>query len=102
MTTLNSNYYELVSQLPADSEVTCRDVSWEEYEDLLERVGEARGLRVSFDNGTLQVMTLSAEHERYARYLEKLTGLLSVRFRMSVLSCGSATMRKEKKRKGNE
>ena len=102
MSTLKSNYYEVVSHLPPDADVTFRDVSWEEYEDLLEQVGEASWLRISYDDGTLQVMTISAEHESYACYLEKLMGFLSIRFHISVRSFGSMTMRKQKKRKGNE
>src|SRR3982750_580997 len=102
MSTLATNYYNIVSQLPAAAVVTFHNVSWEEYEDLLEQVGEARQLRISYNDGTLQVMTLSAEHERYARFFEKLMTILSLRLRISILSFGSATMRKQKRDKGNE
>ena len=96
------SYYETVSQLPEDTVVIWHNVSWEEYEELLEQAGEASGLRISFDNGTLQAMTLSAEHEKYARFIENLVGAVRLRLRVRILSFGSATMKKRKKGKGNE
>lgn len=102
MSTLTTNYYDIVSQLPAAAFVIFHNVSWEEYEDLLEQVGEARHLRISYNNGTLQVMTLSTEHEKYARFFESLMTAIRLRLRINILSFGSATMRKQKRDKGNE
>ena len=58
--------------MPEDTVVIFHGVSWEEYEQLLAQAGEASGLRISFDDGTLQVMTLSSEHENYVRFIESL------------------------------
>lgn len=102
MSTQTLSYYEIVSQLPEDTVITFHNVSWEEYEDLLEQVGEAAGLRISFDDGTLKVMTLSSKHEKYERFFEALVTAIRLRLRINILSFGSATMRKRKKRKGNE
>jgi|ERR1041384_7340452 hypothetical protein len=68
MSTQTLSPYAFVSELPAAAEITFHDVTWEEYEELLEEVGEASGLRISYDEGTLNVMTLSAEHECYERF----------------------------------
>ncbi|MEK6299564.1 MAG: Uma2 family endonuclease [Acidobacteriota bacterium] len=102
MSTQTLQYYEIVSQLPEDTVITFRNVGWEEYEDLLEQVGEASGLRISFDDGTLKVMTLSSKHKKYERFLEALITAVRLRLRINILSFGSATMRKRKKKKGNE
>ncbi len=102
MSTETISYYEIVSKLPDDAAVTFHYVSWEEYEELLEQVGEARGLRISYDDGTLEVMTLSPEHENYARFIEKLVAIISLRLQINIRSFGSATMRKRKRRKGKE
>ena len=102
MSTQISNYCELVNRLPADTVVTFHDVSWEEYEDLLEQVREANGLRISYDDGTLHVMTLSPTHENYARFIETLIAIIRLRLRINIRSFGSTTMRKRKQRKGNE
>lgn len=97
MSTQTLSYYEFVSQLPAETVVTFHNVSWEEYEDLLQQIGEPAGLRISYDDGTLKAMTLSSEHEHYTSFLEKLMGLLSVRLRINILSFGSATMKRKPK-----
>jgi len=102
MITDTTNYYAVVSQMPEDTIVIFHGVSWEEYEELLIRVGEAPGLRISYDDEILKVLTLSSEHEKYARFIENLVGVIRLRLRMKILSFGSATMKKSKKRKGNE
>jgi Uma2 family endonuclease len=102
MSTQITTYYEIVSQLPGDASVTFRDVSWDEYEELLEQVGEAPGLRISYDNGSLHVMTISAEHEKYTLFINSLIAGIRLRLRMDILAFGSATMRKPKRSAGHE
>ena len=85
---------EVIERLPADSTLTLRNVSWAEYEALLENLGDASGLRISYDGGTLHVMTLSSEHESYSRLIEALVRLLSTKLRIRVLSFGSSTIKK--------
>src|SRR3990172_2517293 len=97
MSTQTVPFREIIEKLPADSTLTLRNVSWEEYEALLESLGEASGRRVSYDQGTLQIMTLSSEHESYSRLLEKLLALLSARLRIRVLSFGSSPMKHKEK-----
>ena len=97
-----TNYYAVVSKLPEDAEVIIHGATWEEYEELLDQVGEAAGLRVSFNNGTLKVMSFPSEHEKYVRFIERLISTLSLRLRINIVSFGSATMRKRRESKGNE
>jgi Uma2 family endonuclease len=97
-----TGYYEIVSQLPPAADITFHHVSWDDYEELLDQVGEASGLRISYNEGTLQVMSLSPEHENYARFFEALITAIRLRLRIKILSFGSTTMRKSKKRKGKE
>ena len=102
MSTQTASYYDIVSQLPENASVTFGDVSWDEYEELLEEVGEAPGLRISYDNGSLHVMTISAEHEKYAIFINSLIAGIRLRLRMDILAFGSATMRKPKRSAGHE
>ena len=100
--TKTPNYFAVVSQMPDAHVETFHNVTWDEYEELLEQVGEARGLRISYNDGTLKVMSLSLEHEKYADFIKRLISVLSLRLRINILFSGSATMRKRKKSKGNE
>lgn len=102
MSTQTVNYCEVIEQLPPDSTLILRDVSWEAYEELLDAVGEAKHLRISYDQGTLQIMTLSSEHEVYSYLINDLVRLLSIRLRIKVLCFGSATMKKPRRNKGLE
>jgi Uma2 family endonuclease len=97
-----SNFYGLVSQLPEDTIVIFRGVTWEEYEELLDQVGEASGLRISYNDGILKVTSLSVEHEACVRFIEALIGAIRIGLRINIISTGSATIRKQRKKKGNE
>lgn len=102
MSTATLSYFEIASNLPPSAVVTFHDVSWEEYEQLIEELGEAPGRRVSYNDGTLNITTLSSEHERYSDFLKRLVGHLSFRLGVNICSFGSATMRKQARKKGSE
>jgi len=102
MSTDTTSYFAGVEAMPEDTIVIFHNVTWEEYEELLAQVGEAGGLRISFNDGTLKVMTLSDEHEKYAVFFNRLVSALSLRLHINILFFGSATMRKREKSKGNE
>jgi Uma2 family endonuclease len=93
MSATATNWLELVERLPEDAEIKLHNVSWDDYEELLEQVGEARGLRISYDERTLRILTLSSEHENDVRFFEKLIAILSLRMRLNIRSFGSSTMR---------
>jgi len=103
MSTLTTtNWLELVEQITPERPLILSHVTWDEYEDLLKQVGEPAGLRISYNDGRLQIMSLSAEHEKYVRFLEKMIAAMSLRLNLVILSFGSATMKKQKRDKGNE
>jgi Uma2 family endonuclease len=103
MSTATINLHqELIDKLPPASTLILRDIGWEEYEELLDALGEAKGLRISYDQGTLQIMTLSTRHEKYARLIDNLVSLFSITMRIKVLCYGSATMKKQDKLRGAE
>ncbi|MFN0123335.1 MAG: Uma2 family endonuclease [Blastocatellia bacterium] len=102
MVTETLTYFDAVSTMPPDTVVIFQRVSWEEYEELLEQVGEAHGLRISYLDGTLKVMSLSPEHEQFVAFIESMISSVRLRLRINILFFGSMTMRKQKKTKGNE
>lgn len=103
MSTLATRWPEVIKEFPADSLITLRHIPWEEYEELLDQLDKARsGLRISYNEGTLQIMTLSSEHEKYARFFETLMTAIRLRLRLNILSFGSSTMKKRSKAKGTE
>ena len=59
-------------------------MSWEEYEELLEQVGEANWLRISYDERTLSVVAVSSKHEIYTRFLESLMTAFRLRLHINL------------------
>lgn len=90
-----ARYQELIELMPEASTLALSNVCWETYEALLETMIERRGLRLSYTEGTLQVMTLSAEHENHTELIKLLVRQLSLAHRIKVLFFGSTTMKKE-------
>src|SRR4029079_801913 len=78
------------------------EIDWEEYDELLDALGEAKGLRISFDQGTLQIMTLSTRHEKYNRLIDNLVNTFSLSMRTKVLCFGSSTIKKQDALRGAE
>ncbi len=100
--TQKKSLLELVENLPQSCVLTLYEKTWEDYEKLLEEVGEASWLRIWFNEGVLQIMTLSVEHENYSAILHTLTTHLSFAKKIKVLSYRSATIKIDKKSKGAE
>jgi Uma2 family endonuclease len=77
-------------------------VSWEEYEDLLADLGDRPGVRVSYDEGRLQIMGPSAEHEEYGEFVLSVARVWSEELGFPLETRGSATWRRRALRKGVE
>lgn len=95
MTVQTANYFEAIEHMPSGGTLLLKDVGWDEYEELIDSVGEAGYLRISYDAGRLQIMTLSPEHEHYQVLINDLVKMFCVKHRIKVLCYGSATMRKK-------
>ena len=70
MSTETPGYLDAIKHLPEGGTLHLQDVTWKEYEELVERRDEVSHVRLSFDGGRLEIMSPSAEHERYARLFE--------------------------------
>ena len=102
MTATAESYLDAIATLPVNGTLTLRDVTWGDYEHLLDEVGEAAGLRISYNKGVIEVMILSSEHESLALFVQDLVRLISLRRRRKILCFGSATMKKKRQEKGAE
>lgn len=81
--------------------VVLRDASWQLYKAML-RDFEEQPSRVNYDRGTLEVMTLSIEHERFKSVLGLMIGMLALAFHLKVTHGGSSTLKRLSKKKGLE
>jgi Uma2 family endonuclease len=88
-------------QIPNVDYAYLEGVSWDEYEALSARAGE-RHIRFTYDEGRLEIMTLSYEHEWAAELLGLLIDLLVMVLDMPCQAGGSTTMKRKLKKKGLE
>lgn len=87
---------------PAEQRVVLRHVSWETYERLLADNAGASTPRVTYDRGTLELMSPLPEHERLNRAVQLLVPLVGRRLGVPVYSLGSTTFRREDMQRGFE
>ena len=76
-------------------------ISWGTFERILDEIGE-RHLRVTYDNGELEFMTLSFEHENYSRWISRLIFFVALEWNVPLASGGSTTLKRSLRRKGLE
>jgi Uma2 family endonuclease len=103
MSVQTSELIEAVEHLPAGGRLTLYGVGWDEYEELLEQLSDyLPGVRVSYDHGTLEIVTPSFKHEKYKGLVHDFVRLLGDELDQEILCYGSATLKIEKKRRGAE
>lgn len=97
-----SPYIDAIRHLPAGSTLIASDVSWDSYEALLAELGDACAVRVTFDEGTLEVVSPSAKHEKFERFIEAVAGVVASELGLDLESFGSATFRRKDVQRGAE
>ena len=78
------------------------DISWADYENFLEDFEERPGWRLAFDEGRLEIMPPTIEHERYSVTFNDFIRLYCLHFDIDLESTGSTTFRSEDLEKGVE
>jgi len=77
------------------------DVDWEGYRSLLNILGD-RPVRVTYDRGTLELMTPLPIHERYKSLFGRLIEMLTEELDLPMYSFGSTTFLREDLERGLE
>ncbi|HEY9726143.1 MAG TPA: Uma2 family endonuclease [Chroococcales cyanobacterium] len=88
--------------VPPGQRVLLSDVSWQEFEAILEDLGEHRASRVAYDNGTLEIMTPLPEHETNKELVSDLVKALLEELDIEFCSLGSTTFKNQEMLKGIE
>jgi len=81
--------------------VLLRGIRWSTYEALLEDLVD-RHIRLTYDRGSLEIMTLSDPHERSKTCLTRMIETLTLELNIPIRSGGSQTFRRQLKEKGLE
>lgn len=102
MGTRITDYREAVDHLLGGAVLVIQDVSWDDYEELLEQLADRPGVRVTYDDGRMEIMSPLPEHEKCKRFIERVIDTLSDELDLNVEALGSATWKKKRNRKGAE
>jgi len=78
-----------------------RNISWEAFERILDDVGETHH-RVTYQDGDLEFMTISLEHDGYGRWIGRLIGLVTFELKLPLKAGGSTTLKRALKKVGLE
>ncbi|MGH9801747.1 MAG: hypothetical protein ACRD82_15405, partial [Blastocatellia bacterium] len=78
-----------IETLSPDFPLKFTNVSWDEYLRISEGIGERPGVRVTYDQGRLEIMTLSPEHEAPSRLFTHLVSVLVEETGLDYISLGS-------------
>jgi len=87
---------------PPEQRVVLSNISWETYERLLEDHLDSSAPRFTYDQGVLEIMSPSAEHEWYNELVSDLVKLLARELRIDILSLGSTTFKLAWEKQGFE
>ncbi|MBW4700129.1 MAG: Uma2 family endonuclease [Aphanocapsa lilacina HA4352-LM1] len=85
-----------------EQRVVLHNIPWSLYEQLLEALGEHRGVRLAYSKGTLEIMSPPPVHESVNRLLGRLVEAWGDWTGVEVQDLGSMTMNREDLGKGIE
>jgi Uma2 family endonuclease len=86
---------------PKDGPVLLEDVSWETYEQMLEDAGDGH-LRLTFDQGRLEIVSPSNPHEHLKKIIARITEAYADAMDIPIEGLGSTTWKSKRLQKGLE
>ncbi|VXD23900.1 conserved hypothetical protein [Planktothrix serta PCC 8927] len=88
--------------VPPGQTVFLNNITWQEFETLLEELGEHRSSRIAYANGTLEIMTPLPEHESSKELVSDLIKALLEELDIEFFPLGSTTFKNQLMQQGIE
>ena len=88
--------------VPPGQTVVLDNVSWDEFEAILEDLGESRSSRIAYDRGILEIMTPLPEHEVNKESISDFVKILLEELDLEFCPLGSTTFKNQLMFKGIE
>lgn len=89
-------------EVPPGQRLLLHDVSWDEFEAILEELGEHRGSRIAYNNGLLEIMAPLPEHEGDKEIIGDLLKAFLEELDIEFRALGSTTFKNVEMLKGIE
>ena len=85
-----------------DQKIVLRPVHWETYERLIADLADSSAPRLTYDRGTLEIISPLPEHERYNRAMAAIVDIVADEWDIDFDNLGSTTFRREDLERGFE
>jgi Uma2 family endonuclease len=101
-TPLFSTAVREVVAVPDDGRVTLDGLTWDQYVAISDALPDHAGVRMTYLEGTLEIMTTGARHEVLKKTLARLIEAHADEMRVDLTGYGNATFRKQAEERGLE
>lgn len=88
--------------VPPGQRLLLQDISWSEFEAILDDLGEHRAARIAYDSGTLEIMAPLPWHEDEKEIISDLLKVLLEELNIEFRALGSTTFKNQTMVKGIE
>ncbi len=88
--------------VPPGQKILLTEINWQEFETILEELGEHRSARIAYNNYILEIMSPLPEHERNKEIISDLIKALLEELDIEFCPLGSTTFKNQKMLKGIE
>ncbi len=78
-----------------EGNVVLKNISWQEFEDILIEMGDSRSSRIAYDRGTLEIIMPLQEHEYFKEIISDLVKDLAEELEMDYECLGSTTWKRK-------
>lgn len=103
MSTLTTNYLDIIERLPAGAKLELQNIDWEEYEHLLSQMESSHpGHRLSYDRGSLIFVSPKREHEFFKAFVSRVAHVIAEELSLNIEATGATTLRRRELMKGVE
>jgi Uma2 family endonuclease len=102
MSTQTNEAIEKINRQPGEERMILHNVSWASYESLLADFANQGSPRLTYDQGTLEIMILLPEHEKINRTIASIVEVLAEELNIDILDLGSTTFTREELKRGFE
>jgi tetratricopeptide (TPR) repeat protein/Uma2 family endonuclease len=92
----------LDDRIRAEGQVLLQGISWDEFEQILEGLGDKRPYRLAYDNGTLEIIMPTVKHEFNKETFSDLIKELAYYLELNCSPMGSTTWKRKDLLKGAE
>ena len=92
----HTDFREAVDHLPEAAVLVLDGISWDDYELLLEDFEERPGVRVTYNQGRLEIVTTSSEHEQWKEFVLRLVQVLCEELGLNLQSYGGTTWKRKR------